>query len=82
MNIRVKNLVSEISIGDLQKLFAKYGTVSSVSLISDQAEAFGTRHIALIQMPVDEEAMAAIKALNGTKVKNFAITLTEHTVKK
>jgi RNA recognition motif-containing protein len=79
MELRVKNLDSEVNMGDIQKQFGKYGKVVSVSLISDPGAPFGTRHVAFIEMPLREEGLSAIHTLNGTLMKNLPIEVTETT---
>jgi RNA recognition motif-containing protein len=50
---------------DLEQLFAQYGTVASVAIISDrdtgQSKGFG-----FVEFESDDAAKAAIDALNGT----------------
>ncbi len=61
---------------ELQNLFAKSGTVTSVSVITDrytgQAKGFG-----FVEMSSDAEADAAIKALNGTTMGGRTLTVNE-----
>jgi len=52
---------------ELQKIFAEYGTVESATVIKDrdsgQSKGFG-----FVELSTDEEAEAAIKALDGQEV--------------
>lgn len=72
MNIYVGNLPFMITEDKLMDHFAAFGEVSSVKLITDkitgQARGFG-----FVEMPIQSEAEAAIKALNGTAIEGRAI---------
>ena len=61
---------------DLENLFAPSGTVASVSVITDkytgQAKGFG-----FVEMETDEQADAAIQALNGTQMGGRELTVNE-----
>ncbi|RJR32366.1 MAG: RNA-binding protein [Desulfobacteraceae bacterium] len=74
MNIYVGNLSYQITEDDLQKTFAAYGQVESVKIIKDnysgRSKGFG-----FVEMPVNEEAEAAIAALNGKDLKGRAVTV-------
>lgn len=64
MNIYVGNLsynADEQSLGDL---FAAYGEVSNVRIMTDR-ETGRPRGFAFVEMPSDAEATQAIAALNG-----------------
>jgi cold-inducible RNA-binding protein len=72
----VGNLPYGMSDNDLQKLFEPHGTVQSAQVImdrdTDQSKGFG-----FVEMASDEEAEAAIAALNGKDVGGRAITVNE-----
>ncbi|PKN29772.1 MAG: RNA-binding protein [Deltaproteobacteria bacterium HGW-Deltaproteobacteria-21] len=74
MNIYVGNLSYQITEDDLQKAFAPYGQVESVKIIKDnysgRSKGFG-----FVEMPVNDEAEAAIAALNGKDLKGRAVTV-------
>ncbi len=61
---------------ELQSLFATYGTVASVSLITDkytgQAKGFG-----FVEMSTDAESQSAINGLNGTMMGGRSLTVNE-----
>jgi len=65
MNIYVGNLAYSVTEDDLQSAFAQFGEVSSCNVITDkftgQSKGFG-----FVEMSNDDEADAAIKALNDT----------------
>ena len=61
---------------DLQTLFAPSGTVTSVNVITDkytgQAKGFG-----FVEMETDDQATAAINALNGTQMGGRTLIVNE-----
>jgi len=76
MNIYVGNLSYNVTEGDLQQAFAAFGQVASVSIIkalfSGQSKGFG-----FIEMPVKEEAQAAIAGMNGKMMNDRALNVNE-----
>lgn len=64
MNIYVGNLPYQMSAGDLQVLFKKFGMVKSVRLIKDRF-IFKSRGFGYVNMPMKTNALDAIKHLNG-----------------
>lgn len=76
MNIYVGNLSWTLKDQDLQNLFAPYGEVSSAKIVSDKftnrSKGFG-----FVEMTNDDEAKAAIEALNGTEVGGRNIVVNE-----
>ncbi|MGJ7030263.1 RNA recognition motif domain-containing protein [Niabella hirudinis] len=76
MNIYVGNLSWNLKDQDLQNLFAPYGEVTSAKIVSDKftnrSKGFG-----FVEMANDDEAKAAIDALNGTEVDNRNIVVNE-----
>ena len=67
MNIYVGNLAFRTTEDDLRQLFAEYGEVSSVKIISDR-ETGRSRGFGFVEMPNQAEAEAAINAINDTDV--------------
>ena len=76
MNIYVGNLSYSVTEDELREMFGKFGEVTSVNLISDkysgQSKGFG-----FVEMAVQSEAEAAIKALDGTAVKGRNLRVNE-----
>ncbi|MEM7019721.1 MAG: RNA-binding protein [Pseudomonadota bacterium] len=76
MNIYVGNLPYSTTDDDLTELFAEYGEISSVNIISDkfsgQSKGFG-----FVEMPVQSEAEEAIKALDGSAMKGRNIKVNQ-----
>jgi len=76
MNIYVGNLSYTVTEEELQNAFQAFGQVASVSIIRDkfsnQSKGFG-----FVEMPVDEEARAAIEGMNGKDLKGRAVNVNE-----
>jgi len=71
----VGNLPFSSSEQELQDLFSQHGEVSSVNLIIDR-ETGRSRGFAFVEMP-EEQANAAIEALNGTDLGGRALRVNE-----
>jgi len=65
MNIYVGNLPFEAKEDDLRKVFEAYGEVESVNVIKDRFSG-KSRGFAFIEMPTEDEAKAAIEAIDGS----------------
>ena len=76
MNIYAGNLSWNLKDQDLQNLFATHGEVSSAKIVTDKftgrSKGFG-----FVEMPNDDQAQAAIAALNGTEVDGRNIVVNE-----
>lgn len=76
MNIYAGNLSWNLKDQDLQNLFATHGEVSSAKIVTDKftgrSKGFG-----FVEMPNDDQANAAISALNGTEVDGRNIVVNE-----
>ncbi len=72
----VGNLSYSVTDDVLQQLFAPHGTVESAQVITDkvsgQSKGFG-----FVEMSSDQEAQAAINALNGQQNDGRALTVNE-----
>ena len=72
----VGNLGYSIGNRELERLFAAHGTVRSAEVITDrttkQSKGFG-----FVEMSSDQEAQAAIAALNGKQVEGRTVTVNE-----
>jgi RNA recognition motif-containing protein len=73
MNLYVGNLSYQTMDDDLHNAFAAYGEVSSAKIIMDR-ETGRSKGFGFVEMPNDDEAEAAIKALdnsdlNGRNIK-------------
>jgi RNA recognition motif-containing protein len=66
-NLYVGNLSYKTTADALRTLFAEFGEVESVNLITDR-DTGRSKGFAFVEMGTDEEAQAAINALNGKTV--------------
>ena len=76
MNIYIGNISRDLSEDELREAFAAYGQVSSVNIIKDKFTG-EYRGFAFVEMPVKEEADAAISGLNGKELKGRALNVNE-----
>ena len=72
----VGNLTYETSTGDLEQLFGAHGTVQSAQVIMDR-DTGRSKGFGFVEMGSDQEAQAAIAALNGQEVSGRALTVNE-----
>jgi RNA recognition motif-containing protein len=72
----VGNLSYSVSSSDLEKLFAAHGTVQSAEVVADR-ETGRSKGFGFVEMSTDEEAQAAITALNGHEDNGRALTVNE-----
>ena len=72
----VGNLPYEIGEAELEELFARTGSVESVSVMRDQATG-RARGFAFVEMSNDEEAQTAIRELNESQVGGRSLTVSE-----
>jgi RNA recognition motif-containing protein len=76
MNIYVGNLSWNLKDQDLSNLFASHGEVVSAKIVTDKftnrSKGFG-----FVEMANDDQAQAAITALNGTEVDGRNIVVNE-----
>lgn len=75
MNIYVGNLPFRTTNDDLEQLFSEYGSVNSASVITDR-DTGRSRGFGFVEMP-DDEARAAIEALNGADYQGRPLTVNE-----
>jgi len=76
VDIYVGNLPFNIEGPELEELFGQYGTVDRVYLISDR-ETGRPRGFGFVTMNDNDEANAAIEALNGKEVGGRALKINE-----
>ena len=76
MDIYVGSIPFKLKEEELKALFEKHGEVASAKIIVDkitrQNKGFG-----FVEMPNDDEALAAIEALNGSEVEGRAINVSK-----
>jgi RNA recognition motif-containing protein len=76
MNIYVGNLSFDVSQDELQQAFEAHGEVAATNIISDKFSG-QSRGFGFVEMPKDDEARAAIAALNGTDLKGRELNVNE-----
>jgi len=76
MKLYVGNLSYEVTDADLRDAFSAHGQVSSAEVVKDrysgQSKGFG-----FVEMPSQQEANAAMQALNGSDLKGRSINVNE-----
>lgn len=72
MKIIARNLSRQTTEQELAQLFITYGKVQSCDLVLDQKTG-GSKGFGFAVMPNENEAKAAIKALNGRTIKGNKI---------
>ncbi len=72
----VGNLSYNMDSSELEQLFAQHGTVTSAEVIQDRMTG-RSKGFAFVEMGSDEEAQAAIAALNGQENGGRALTVNE-----
>jgi len=72
----VGNLSYSVDSSSLQELFAQHGSVTSAEVISDR-ETGRSKGFGFVEMGSDDEAQAAIAALNGQDNDGRALTVNE-----
>ena len=73
-NIYVGNLSFDVSDAQLQEAFGAHGEVNKASVVTDRMTG-RSRGFGFVEMANDDEAAAAIEALNGTDLAGRAITV-------
>ena len=72
----VGNLSYNVSSSDLEQLFGQHGQVASAQVISDR-DTGRSKGFGFVEMGSDEEATAAIAALNGQQHDGRTLTVNE-----
>src|SRR4051812_49892565 len=72
----VGNLSYNVDSSVLEQLFGQYGQVASAQVISDR-DTGRSKGFGFVEMGSDEEAQAAIAALNGQEHDGRALTVNE-----
>jgi cold-inducible RNA-binding protein len=76
MKLYVGGLAYAVTEKELEALFAEHGTVTSTAVIKDrdsgQSKGFG-----FVEMSSDDEAKAAMAALNGKDMSGRSLTVNE-----
>ena len=64
----VGNLAYDVTDSELEQMFAPHGTVQSAQVIMDR-DTGRSKGFGFVEMRTDQEAQAAIAALNGKEVR-------------
>ena len=72
----VGNLSYQVDSSELEQLFGAHGQVVSAQIISDR-DTGRSKGFGFVEMGTDEEAQAAIAALNGQQHNGRALTVNE-----
>jgi RNA recognition motif-containing protein len=73
MNIHVANIARTVTADDLREAFTRFGTVVSATLVKDK---FTPKFFGFVEMPNKDEALNAIRNLNGTELRGRKIRVT------
>ena len=76
MNIYVGNLSYDVTEDDLRQAFESFGQVVSAKIIKDRY-TIRSRGFGFVAMPVEDEAKAAIKGMNGKDLKGRELSVNE-----
>ena len=74
MNIFVANVDFTVQESDLRSHFERFGTVSSIKIITDK-ETGRSKGYGFVEMPDNEEGLNAISELNGRKINGRALVV-------
>ncbi len=72
----VGNLSYDSTDSDLREMFEEHGAVESAQVIMDR-DSGRSKGFGFVEMPNDQEAQAAMNALNGQEVNGRALTVNE-----
>ena len=76
MNIYVGNLAYDQTDDELKTAFEAYGEVDSARVITDR-DTGRSKGFGFVEMPEQDQAVAAIDGLNGTELNGRTITVNE-----
>ncbi len=76
MNIYVGNLPYSTNRDELKELFAAFGEVNAARIVNDR-ETGRSKGFGFVEMNSDDEARAAIEALNGKEVGGRKVVVNE-----
>ncbi|MCS6933695.1 MAG: RNA-binding protein [Chitinophagales bacterium] len=76
MNIYVANVNFRAKEEELREVFARYGEVTSVKIMKDR-ETNRSRGFGFVEMPNQEQAAAAIQAINGQEFQQRKLIVKE-----
>ncbi len=81
MNIYVGNIAYNMSDDELRSVFENFGDVDSARIITDR-DTGRSKGFGFVEMPDDDQASAAVDALNGSDMMGRTLTVNEARPKK
>lgn len=72
----IGNLSYDVGSADLEQLLSEHGTVQTAEVISDRMTG-RSKGFGFVEMGTEEEAQAAITALNGNDYQGRSLTVNE-----
>src|SRR3989339_1174975 len=76
LKLYVGNLSYSVDDGGIRSMFEAHGTVTSANVIMDR-ESGRSKGFGFVEMGSEQEAQAAISAMNGKDVEGRALTVNE-----
>ncbi|HZD59066.1 MAG TPA: RNA-binding protein [Anaerolineae bacterium] len=76
MKLYVGNLTYSVNEDTLREVFAQYGAVESVNIITDR-DTGRSKGFGFVEMPNESQAKAAIEALSGTELEGRTLKVSE-----
>lgn len=76
MRIYIGNLSYDVTEAEIKTQFEAFGRVDSVNVIIDR-DTGRSKGFGFVEMPVANEAQAAISALNGKEIRGRNVTVNE-----
>ncbi|WP_236888815.1 RNA recognition motif domain-containing protein [Desulfoluna limicola] len=81
MNIYVGNIAYNMSDDELRSVFENFGDVDSARIITDR-DTGRSKGFGFVEMPDEDQASAAVEALNGSDMMGRTLTVNEARPKK
>ena len=76
MRLYVGNLHFQVTDEELRSAFSAYGSVTSATVVIDR-DTGRSRGFGFVEMPNAAEAQAAIRGLNGSRLRDRVLTVNE-----
>jgi RNA recognition motif-containing protein len=76
MNIYIGNLSYNVTEDDLRQAFESFGQVESVTIVKDRYTG-KSRGFGFVEMPIEDQARAAIAGMNGKELKGRMLKVDE-----
>ena len=76
MNLFIGNLAAEVNDDDLRKACEVYGNVRSAKIVKDRYSG-DSKGFGFVEMPSNEEALEALRQLNGHDIKGSKLVVSE-----